>query len=174
MKKYSNASHLLFSTQETILPSLENRVLTDWEIQQIIKDNNRIQELWILATGINIAELGALYYTDINFSDKTVNISKFKNKGNVENIRAKYKIRTLQIPDILFNKIPKKQKGLLFKEVEIDNFDLLLNTHIKLLLGKNVQINIISRNLGFYKLTDFESRYNFLLPQKLNNNFQIL
>lgn len=174
MKKYSNAKHLLFSTQETILPSLENRVLTDDEIQQIIKDDSKIQELWILATGINIAELGALYYTDINFIDKTVNISKFKNKGNVENIRAKYKIRTLQIPDILFNKIPKKQNGLLFKEVEIDNFDLLLNTHIKLLLDKNVQINIISRNLGFYKLTDFESRYNFLLPQKLDSNFQIL
>ena len=174
MKKYSNASHLLFSTQETILPSLENRVLTDAEIHQIIKDDRKIQELWILATGINIAELGALYYTDINFSDKTVNISKFKNKGNVENIRAKYKIRTLQIPYILFNKIPTKRKGLLFKEVEIVNFDLLLNTHIKLLLDKNIQINIISRNLGFYKLTDFESRYNFLLPQKLNNNFQIL
>jgi len=174
MKKYSNSSHLLFSTQETILPSLENRVLTDLEIQQIIKDDNKIQELWILATGINIAELGALYYTDINFSDKTVNISKFKNKGNIENIRAKYKIRTLKIPDILFNKITKKQNGLLFKDVKIDNFDLLLNTYIKLLLDKNVQINIISRNLGFYKLTDFESRYNFLLPQKLDSNFQII
>lgn len=132
------------------------------------------KELWVLATGINIAERGAIYYTDINFSDKTVNISKFKNKGIVENIRAKYKIRTLQIPDILFNKITKKQKGLLFKDVKIDNFDLLLNTHIKLLLDKNVQINIISRNLGFYKLTVFESRYNFLLPQKLDNNFQII
>ena len=39
MKKYSNASHLLFSTQETILPSLENRVLTDSEIHQRIKDD---------------------------------------------------------------------------------------------------------------------------------------
>lgn len=174
MKKYSSSSHLLFSTQETILPSLENRVLTNAEIQKIIEDESKIQELWILATGINIAELGALYYTDINFSDKTVNISKFKNKENIENIRAKYKIRSLKIPDILFNKIPKKQKGLLFKDVKIDHFDILLNTHIKLLLDKNVQINIISRNLGFYKLTDFESRYNFLLPQKLDNNFQIL
>jgi len=174
MKKYANASHLLFSTQETILPSLENRVLTDAEIHQIIEDDNKIQELWILVTGINIAELGALHYTDINFTNKTVNISKFKVKNNIENIRAKYKIRTLNIPDVLYNKIPKKQKGVLFKDVEIDNFDLLLNTHIKLLLDKNVQINIISRNLGFYKLTDFESRYNFLLPQKLDGNFQII
>lgn len=86
-----------------------------FENEQIIKDNNRIQELWILATGINIAELGAIYYTDINFSDKTVNISKFKNKGNIENIRAKYKIRTLKIPDILFNKIPTKRKGYFLK-----------------------------------------------------------
>ena len=108
MKKYSSSSHLLFSTQETILPSLENRVLTNAEIQKIIEDESKIQELWILATGINIAELGALYYTDINFSDKTVNISKFKNKENIENIRAKYKIRSLKIPDILFNKIAKR------------------------------------------------------------------
>ena len=174
MKKYASSSHLLFSTQETILPSLENRVLTDLEIQQTVDDNGKIQELWILATGINIAELGALHYTDINFINKTVNISKFKAKDNIENIRAKYKIRTLNIPDVLYNKIPKKQKGLVFKDIKIENFDILLNTHIKLLLDKNVQINVISRNLGFYKLTDFESRYNFLLPQKLDGNFQSL
>lgn len=174
MKKYSNTSHLLFSTQETILPSLENRVLTNLEIQQIIEDNNKIQELWILVTGINPAELGALHYTDINFTNKTINISKFRVKDNIENIRAKYKIRSLNIPDILFNKISKKQKGLVFQDIKIGNFDILLNTHIKLLLDKKVQINIISRNLGFYKLTDFESRYNFLLPQKLEDDFQIL
>ncbi len=71
------------------MPSLENRILTDNEIQNIIQDNSKIQELWILATGINIAELDALHYTDIDFTGKTVNISKFKAKNSIENIRAR-------------------------------------------------------------------------------------
>jgi len=160
--------------QDTILPSLENRVMTDNEINQIVKDDNKIQELRILATGINLAELGALEYSDIDFLNKTVSISKVKYKDKIENIRAKYKIRVLKITPVLFRKIPKNKDRYLFKSVKINNFDVLSNTHIKLMLDKNVQINIISRNLGFYKLTDFESRYNFLLPQKLEDDFQIL
>lgn len=174
IKKYSKNDNLRFSTQDTILPSLENKVLTDKEIKQIIKDDTRIQELWILATGLNTAELGAIEYSDINFQNKTVSITKVKYKDKIENIRAKYKIRILKIPSVLFNKIPQNKVGYLFKEIEINNFDILLNTHIKLMLNKNVQINIISRNLGFYKLTEFENRYNFLLPQELEDNFQIL
>lgn len=174
IKKYSEYDNLQFSTQDTILPSLENRVLTDNEIEQIIKDDTRIQELWILATGLNVAELGAIEYSDINSQTNTVNITKVKYKDKIENIRAKYKIRVLKIPAVLFNKIPQNQTGYLFKDIEINNFDILLNTYIKLMLNKNVQINIISRNLGFYKLTEFENRYNFLLPQKLDDNFQIL
>jgi integrase len=174
IKKYSEYDNLQFSTQDTILPSLENRVLTDREIEQIIKDDTKIQELWILATGINTAELGAIEYSDIDFQNKTVNITKVKYKDKIENIRAKYKIRSLKLPTILLDKIPKNKKGIIFESIRIDNFDILLNTHIKLMLNKNVQINIISRNLGFYKLTEFENRYNFLLPQELDNNFQIL
>lgn len=106
--------------------------------------------------------------------ESTVKISNVKYKDKIENIRAKYRIRTLKLPTVLFDKIPKNKEGLIFKEVKINNFEMLLNTHIKLLLDKNVQINIISKNLGFYKLTDFENRYNFLLPQNLDNDFQIL
>lgn len=174
IKKYSKYDNLQFSTQDTILPSLENRVLTDVEIRQIIGDDTKIQELWILATGLNVAELGAIEYLDIDFQNKTVRITKVKYKDKIENIRAKYKIRVLKIPSVLFNKIPQNQTGYLFKDIEINNFDILLNTYIKLMLNKNVQINIISRNLGFYKLTEFESRYNFLLPQKLDDDFQII
>ncbi len=174
IKKYSENGNLQFSTQDTILPSLEHRILTDSEINKIVKDDNKIQDLWILSTGINLAELGALEYSDIDFQNKTVNIAKVKYKDKIENIRAKYKIRTLKLPTVLFNKIPQKKAGIMFENVEIDNFDILLNTHIKLLLNKNVQINIISKNLGFHKLTEFENRYNFLLPQKLDDDFEVL
>lgn len=67
IKEYSEYDNLQFSTQNTILQSLENRVLTDKEIEQIIKDDTRIQELWILTTGLNVVELGVIEYSDINF-----------------------------------------------------------------------------------------------------------
>lgn len=119
IKKYSEYDNLQFSTQDTILPSLENRILTDKEIEQIIKDYTRIQELWILATGLNVAELGAIEYSDINFQNKTINITKVKYRDKIENIRAKYKIKVLKIPSVLFNKIPQNKTGYLFKDIEI-------------------------------------------------------
>ena len=41
------------------------------------------------------------------------------------------------------------------------------------MLDKKVQLNIISRNLGYYNIKDFEQRYNFLLPQSLDEKFDI-
>jgi len=173
MKKYSDNDNLKFSTQETILPSLEFRVLNQHQIYDIIMNNDKIQELWILGTGITPAELKALDYSDIDYTNKTVNITKTTFRNRVESIRAKYKIRTLKLPKLLFNKIPKKGNGHIFKDVNIDNYDKLLNTHIKLMLEKNVQLNIISKNIGFQKVTEFENRFNFLLPQHLNKTFDI-
>ncbi|MCD7878546.1 MAG: hypothetical protein LUG16_01275 [Candidatus Gastranaerophilales bacterium] len=106
IKQYSEYDNLQFSTQDTILPSLENRILTDKEIEQIIKDDTKIQDLWILTTGLNTTELGAITYSDINFKNQTVNITKVKYKDKIENIRTKYKIRVLKIPSVLFAKIP--------------------------------------------------------------------
>lgn len=173
IKKYSDTDNLCFSSKNTILPSIETSVLTDKNIKRIITDND-LPALWVLTTGISPAELSALTCEDINYENKTVKISKVKHKDKAENIRVKYRIRTLKIPDVLFDKIPKNKEGCLFKEFQISNYDVLLNTHIKLMLDKNVQINIISRNLGFRTLSEFENRYNFLLPQKLNDDFQIL
>jgi len=78
------------------------------------------------------------------------------------------------MPSIIFKDIDFKKKGLIFKDIKIENYDKLINTHIHLLLEKNVQINIISKNLGFHNIKDFASRYNFMLPQKLDDNFEIL
>ena len=122
----------------------------------------------------SISRLNDSLHTYRYFENKTVLINQCVYRGTAENIRALYKIRTLKIPDVLFNKIPRNKTGKLFESVNVDNYDLLLNTHIKLLLDKNVCINIIRKNLGYQCLNDFEKRYNFLLPQELDDNFQIL
>ncbi len=64
-------------------------------------------------------------------------------------------------------KFQKNKTGKIFESVNVDNYDLLLNTHIKLLLDKNICINIIRKNLDFQCLNDFEKRYNFLLSKSL-------
>lgn len=174
IKEYSNIDNLRYMKGTTILPSLECRVLGKYSINKILKFPDKICELWILCLGISPAELSALDYSNINFENKTVLINQCVYRGTAENIRALYKIRTLKIPDVLFNKIPRNKTGKLFESVNVDNYDLLLNTHIKLLLDKNVCINIIRKNLGYQCLNDFEKRYNFLLPQELDDNFQIL
>lgn len=67
IKEYSDIDNLFFSSKNTILPSIENRVLTDKNIRKIITDESKIQDLWILTTGIIPAELSVLTYADINY-----------------------------------------------------------------------------------------------------------
>ena len=62
----------------------------------------------------------------------------------------------------------------MFNNITAEKFDTYINTHIKLMLDKNVQINILSKNLGFQSVSDFIRRYNFLLPQGLDKEFEIL
>lgn len=88
--------------------------------------------------------------------------------------KKKYKFRTLPLPEIIFSRMSKNKKGKIFKEVGFKRYDELLNTHVYLLLQKNISLNIIYKNLGMQSYNDFETRFNFLLPQKLDENFQIL
>ena len=68
-----------------------------------------------------------------------------------------------------------EKKYLIAKTNEvIDDYDILLNTHVKLLLDKNITINIIYKNIALHNINDFETRFGFLLPQKLEDNFEIL
>ena len=88
--------------------------------------------------------------------------------------RKLYRIRTLKLPTILLKNLLKKKSGRIFQEEKIENYDTLLNTHVKLLLEQNVTINIIYKNIAMHNINDFEIRFGFLLPQKLNDNFEIL
>ena len=113
-------------------------------------------------------------YVDVDYKNKTVSVNKMCVDGAVCTPRKKYKLRTLPLPDTIYSRMSKNKKGRIFKKVGIERYEELLNTHVYLLLKKNVSLNIIYRNLGMQSYNDFETRFNFLLPQKLDENFQIL
>lgn len=173
MNEYNIPKHHLM-TSSSNLPIMDKQcdILSDDEINQIIK--NKDERLWILCMGITPVELETLEYSDIDFKNKTVKIDKCIFNNRIEKYKKLYKIRTLKIPKIIFKTILKNKKGKIFNNVNIINYDVLLNTHVKLLLDKNVQINLISKNLGFQKITDFEKRFQGLLPQDLEDDFEIL
>ena len=172
--KHNNTDikRLNFTSNETLLPVTEQRILNKKEIEEIKRTN--IPKLWIICLGINIGELFALDYSNINFEDKTIKIDKILYKGTILKHRKQYKIRTLKLPAILLDTLQKEKTGRIFKEEKIDDYDILLNTHVKLLLDKNVTLNIIYKNLALHNINDFEIRFGFLLPQKLEDGFNIL
>ena len=104
----------------------------------------------------------------------SVNINKAYMNGTIQKDRKFYKKRQLKMPDILFNTLLPNGRGLIFKAVEIKNPSVLLNTHVKLMLDKKVPLNIISKLLGFQNLNEFDAVFGFLLPQKLEDGFEIL
>jgi hypothetical protein len=163
---------LKFSSKNNILEALETKHLQDKEILEIKKKHS--PELWIICLGINIGELLALKYKDIDFENKTVKIDKMSHQNVIQAHRRLYRIRTLKLPDCIFQFLDKNKSGVIFNKINIENYDILLNTHIHLMLEKNIQINLISKNLGYRCLNDFEARFNFMLPQKLDDNFEII
>lgn len=170
--KYSDCNtQIQFTSHNDLIQSIENPILTDYEIKEIIKD--RFSELWILCLSITPAELEALDYNDINFENNTVNINKFFYK-TVQKHRRTYKIRTLKLHPLLFKTLNPHGKGKIITNLDIKNFEVLQNTHVKLLLEQNVPINIIYKNMGFQCLNDFENIFKYLLPNKLEDDFDIL
>ena len=173
MLKYGDCNiDFHFSANNTLLPTLETNILTDKDIKNIIK--NQLQKLWIICLGITPAELAALDYADIDFEHRIVKINKALVNNTIIKHRTLCKNRDLKIPKILFKNILNNKTGRIFNDINIKDYDLLLNTHIHLLVSKGVQINIISKNLGYASLSEFEKRFNFLLPQQLDINFEIL
>ena len=164
-------SHLVFSCKDIILPQLEQKWLSNEEIKYL--KANPTAELWVVMLGIRVSELGALNYRDIDYENKTVNIYKAFMNGTIQRYRIHYKKRQLKIPDILFKTLSPKGRGLIFKNIEIKNYSVLANTHVKLMIDKKVPLNIISKSLGFQNLNEFDAVFGFLLPQQLNDNFDI-
>ena len=108
------------------------------------------------------------------FENKTIKIDKILYTGSVLKHRKASRIRTLKLPTILFENLSKKDSGRIFEEEKIEDYETLLNTHVKLLLAKNVTINVIYKNIAMHNIIDFEIRFGFLLPQQLSDDFEIL
>lgn len=171
--KHSNCrNNIQFSSHNNLILSTENPILSDENIKKIIK--TRSPELWILCHGITPAELAGLEYSDINYNDQTVKISKVFYNSGLKKYRKNYKVRTLKLHPLIYNYLEKKSRGAIFGNVHINNYDILLNTHVKLLLEQNYPINLIYKNLGYHYLNDFENRFNFLLPRSAKKDFDIL
>ena len=164
-------SHLVFSCKDKLLPPVEQQLLSQKEIETLKKKPSI--ELWVLMLGIKVSELLALDYEDIDYENKIVNISKAMMNNYVQRYRKSYKNRKLKMPDILFETLPPKGRGRIFQNLEIKNYNILINTHVKLMLDKNVPINIISKLLGFQDLQEFDAIFGFLLPQQLDDDFDI-
>ena len=172
--KFNNTdvTNLTFSTKNSLMPTIKQNVLKHKKIEKIKKES--LPRLWIICLGISIGELFALDYSDIDYENKTIKIDKILYNGSILKHRKIYRIRTLKLPAILLENLPIKKSGRIFEEEVIDDYDILLNTHVKLLLDKNITINIIYKNIALHNINDFETRFGFLLPQKLEDNFEIL
>lgn len=81
-------------------------------------------------------------------------------------------IRRVKIPSLLFSKLDPNGKGPIFKEVNIQNYEQLIYTHIMLMNLNSVQMNIIAKNMG-YSVHTFYNLYSKALPQELDKNFDI-
>jgi integrase/Fe-S cluster biosynthesis and repair protein YggX len=169
IKKYSdkNKFNLNFSTPQKYK---EHPILTKDEINKIIEKYS--QQLWILCLGITPMELYNLNYSDINYDEQTVLIRSLKytiyNHHHKENLD-----RILYIPDILFNKIPKHQKGQVFLKVNVPNYDTLTNTHVYLSVKHNIPLNVISKNIGYTCCDDFLNRFDFALSHDFTHKINI-
>jgi len=168
----TDVTNLMFSSNNSLMPTIKQKVLSNKEIAKIKKES--LTRLWIICLGISVGELFALDYSDIDFENKTIKIDKILYNGSVLKHRKAYRIRTLKLPTILFENLSKKDSGRIFEEEKIEDYETLLNTHVKLLLAKNVTINVIYKNIAMHNIIDFEIRFGFLLPQQLSDDFEIL
>ncbi|MGN0032112.1 MAG: DNA-binding domain-containing protein [Candidatus Gastranaerophilaceae bacterium] len=170
IKKYSdiNKFNLKFSTPQK---HKKHHILTKEETNTIIEKYS--QQLWILCLGITPMELYNLDFGDIDYKNHTALIRSSKytiyNHNHKENLDRK-----LYIPDILFNKIPKPQKGRVFLKVNVQNYDTLINTHVYLSVKHNIPLNVICKNIGYTCFDDFLNRFNFALSHDFIHKINIL
>ena len=169
IKKYSdkNKFNLNFSTPQKYK---KHYILTKDEINKITEKYS--QQLWVLCLGITPMELYNLDFSDINYDKQTILIRSSKytiyNHHHKENLD-----RILYIPDILFNKIPKHQKGQVFLKVNVPNYDTLVNTHVYLSLKHNIPLNVICKNMGYTCFDDFLNRFDFSLSHDFIHKINI-
>lgn len=114
IKGYSDANPCQYVTVPKNLPKTKRENITKEDIE-LIKENWNISicgklALFLLTTGCRRGEALALRYSDINYENKTVSITKTVEwLGNIAQIKDHPKtdagIREIPLPDILFTKL---------------------------------------------------------------------
>lgn len=162
------------SLVESVFTSKRESLSID-EIKRLLKEKSIIS-LWFIYLGLKLEELLALEYSDIDFKHHKIYIGKVHINNEIVEYTNFYQKRSLFIPNILFEKLDKTKKGLIFNHNDLKNIDAesLINTHVKLMLEKNIQINLIAKNMGIRGLSDFASKYSLYLPQQLDKDFNLL
>ncbi|MDY3928312.1 MAG: site-specific integrase, partial [Clostridia bacterium] len=98
------------------------RTIPDSDIIQIIVENINMKfglaACFILYTGLRRGELLALCWSDIDFKNKIINVNKsvyyVGNKPYIKQPKTEAGIRTVILPDILADNLPRNKKGLVF------------------------------------------------------------
>lgn len=143
------------------------------EIKKLIEKDG--PEIWVIALGVKLAELQALEYEEIDYSQGVLNINKYYRFDNIVILhKNQAQRRELIIPQYLLNKIDKTKKGFIFGKIQMPNYESCLYAHIMLLHKQNVSMNVIAKNLGYNSIQNFYRQFYHLFPQKLENNFDIL
>lgn len=106
------------------LPRKARQVPTEAEMKLVVSSKGKdfgLFYLFLLYTGCRLGEALAIQGRDIDYINKTLSISKSvyfeHNKPNIKEPKTKAGIRTVPIPDILFDELPKlKPNQYLFSD----------------------------------------------------------
>ena len=170
-----------------------DRVLSVEQIRKILNMETKIKLilLFVLSLGLSQAEILGLDHKDIDYEKQTVKITKILYKGKIEKYRREYQKRELHIPDTLFLEIPKQQEGRIFntsvqklddettklgKVLNVENliYEDFITFYVYFLIENNIQVNLISKNLAYGDIKDFLKKYENLIKNEKNNDFDLL
>ena len=138
-----------------IIPTRENIPFSKEEIFRILKASNPKQKAFFAIgffTGMRTGEITALKWSDIDLENRTIKVSRTRNKGIESSPKTKSSIREIDIIDILFDYLIEHQKFKTNSEylfVTRSNLPYYTATKISTLYWKKIltSLNIQYRNL---------------------------
>ena len=178
--------------------------LSNYEVKKLVaalKNNlnpkfiSRYMIIFALYTGMRIGEIMALKWSDINFKEKTVSISKTYDYINdkLKEPKTHSSIRTIRVNDDLLNTVkqlcvncqefvfankngkipsPAAVNKFLHNQLRKCNinrngfhFHSLRHTHVAMLLYKGIDLYAISKRLGHSNMTITAKTYAYMLDE---------
>lgn len=136
-------------------------------IDEIKSLYNNIPKLWVISTGFTESELLGLRYEDINYDEQTITLKYIYKDGTLHKLARSTLHKKIYIPSFLFEKLSKNKTGRIFEKVEIENYEILINTFVDLCLQKNVPFLAIAKQLGYETVRLFYNDYKQLIPKEI-------